>query len=55
MIEKKDKTPEGIGYSYFKCEKCKEEIVDMKQLHHVAEKYRQLKRYKVKVSDWGRE
>ena len=38
MIEKSAKTPEGIEYNYYKCEKCGEEIVDMKQLHKVAEK-----------------
>ena len=37
----------------YKCEKCGEEIVDMKQLHEVAEKYRVLKRYQVKLSKWG--
>ena len=39
MQELKSKTPEGIGYYYYKCKKCGEEIVDMKQLHNVAEKY----------------
>ena len=33
MKELRAKTPEGVGYKYFKCNKCKEEIVDMKQLH----------------------
>ena len=36
----KAKTPEGFEYDYYKCQKCGEEIVDMKQLHEVAEKYR---------------
>lgn len=53
MHESKAKTPEGIEYSYYKCEKCGEEIVDMKQLHEVAEQYRVLKRYQVKLSKWG--
>ena len=53
MHDLKTKTPEGIEYSYYKCEKCGEEIVDMKQLHEVAEKYRVLKRYQVKLSKWG--
>lgn len=39
------KTPEGINYSYYKCKSCGEEIVNTKQLHLVAEKYRQLKKY----------
>ena len=47
------KTPEGVDYSYFKCKKCGEEILDMAQLHNVAEKYREMKRYNVKLSKWG--
>jgi len=53
MEELKAKTPEGIEYAYFKCKKCGEEIVGMQQLHEVAEKYRILKRYQVKLSKWG--
>mgnify|MGYP001607173617 FL=1 len=53
MVEKTAKTPEGISYDYFKCNKCGEEIVDMKQLHNVAEKYRIMKKYNVKLSKWG--
>jgi len=53
MMEKTAKTPEGISYNYFKCNKCGEEIVDMKQLHKVAEKFRIIKSYHVKLSKWG--
>lgn len=53
MFELTAKTPEGVNYSYFKCKKCGEEIVDMKQLHHVAERYRTLRKYQVKLSKWG--
>ena len=53
MIEKKDETPEGVHYSYYKCSECGEEIVNMKQLHNVAEKYRVMKKYDVKLSKWG--
>lgn len=53
MTEKNAKTPEGVSYTYFQCTKCGEEIVDMGQLHHVAEKYRIMKRYHVKLSKWG--
>lgn len=53
MKEMISETPEGIKYSYYKCEECGEEILDMKQLHNVAEKYRQLKRYHAKLSKWG--
>jgi len=53
MHELKAKTPEGVGYSYYKCKKCGNEIVDMKQLHEVAEQYITLKKYQVKLSKWG--
>ena len=53
MKELKAETPEGVDYNYYKCEKCGEEIVDMKQLHKVAEKYRLIKKYNVKLSKWG--
>ena len=53
MKEFEAKTPEGIGYKYYKCEKCGEEILTMDQLHEVSEKYRILKKYSVKVSKWG--
>ena len=53
MEEFKAKTPENIEYSYYKCRKCGEEIVDMKQLHQVAENYRTLRKYHVKLSNWG--
>ncbi len=47
------KTPEGVNYNYFKCEKCGEEIVAMKQLHNVAQKYREMKEFHAKISKWG--
>ena len=53
MVEMSSKTPEGIEYKFYKCNKCGEEIVDMKQLHNVAEKYRIMKRYRVRLSKWG--
>lgn len=53
MEEKEAMTPEGIKYKYFKCKECGEEIVDMKQLHAVAEKYRALKLYHAKMTQWG--
>ena len=53
MKELSGKTPEGVTYRYFQCSPCKEEIVDMKQLHEVAEQYRALKKYHVKLSKWG--
>jgi hypothetical protein len=53
MIEKTGETPERVKYKYYKCNKCGEEIVDMKQLHHIAEKYRIMKKYNAKLSKWG--
>ena len=47
------KTPEGFEYKYFKCGKCGEEILNMNQLHNVAEKYRAMKRFNAKISKWG--
>lgn len=47
------KTPEGFNYKYFKCGKCGEEILDMSQLHNVAEKYRTMKKFNAKISKWG--
>src|SRR3989338_9440789 len=53
MEEQEGRTPEGIRYHYYTCKNCGEEIVDMKQLHEVAQKYRKLKSYHVKLSKWG--
>ncbi|HIH24894.1 TPA: AbrB/MazE/SpoVT family DNA-binding domain-containing protein [Candidatus Woesearchaeota archaeon] len=46
-------TPEGVPYEYYACA-CGEEIVDMRQLHDVAQKYRDLKSYRIKLTRWGR-
>ena len=53
MKELVGKTPEGVEYNYFKCNKCGEEILNMNQLHKVAEKYRTIKNYHVKLTKWG--
>ena len=53
MKELGAKTPEGFEYKYFKCDKCGDEIVDMNQLHTIAEKYRAMKRFHAKISKWG--
>ncbi|MFC2133926.1 hypothetical protein ACFLTH_04855 [Bacteroidota bacterium] len=47
------KTSEGISYNYYKCQ-CGEEILDMNQLHKVAEKYREIKQYRAKLTRWGK-
>jgi hypothetical protein len=54
MKEMKAKTPEGVAYAYYKCSKCSYEMVDLKQLHEVAEKYREMKRYHAKLTPWGK-
>lgn len=53
MEELTNKTPEGIEYNYFKCLKCGEEILNMDQLHKIADKYRTIKNYHVKLTKWG--
>jgi predicted RNA-binding Zn-ribbon protein involved in translation (DUF1610 family) len=53
LVELKAKTPEGVEYKYFRCKECGEEIVDMKQLHDVAQVYREMKRFHAKLSRWG--
>lgn len=53
MVEKIGRTPEGIAYKYHRCKSCGEEVLDMKQLHDVAEKYRSMRKYRVKLSRWG--
>ena len=44
MIERIGKTPEGVAYKYYRCDSCGEEVLDMKQLHEVAEKYRNMRK-----------
>ena len=46
-------TPEGVQYKYFKCSECGDEILNMEQLHSVADKYREMKRDNAKLSKWG--
>lgn len=35
MKELSSKTPDGVEYKYFKCNKCGEEILNMDQLHNI--------------------
>jgi hypothetical protein len=51
MKERDSKTPDGVRYRYFSCQKCGDEILDMTQLRQVALKYRQIKQ--TKLSRWG--
>lgn len=53
MEEKIASMPDGVPYRFYRCTRCGDEILDMAQLHEVAEKYRMLKRYQVKISKWG--
>ncbi len=54
MKEYKSHTPEGVEYKYYRCSGCGYEIVDMKQLHEVAAKYREMKKYTAKLTPWGK-
>ena len=47
------KTPEGVSYEYYRCQKCGQEILDMQQLHKVAANYRTIRNYHTKISQWG--
>ena len=53
MAKKRGETPEGVEYSYFSCEKCGEEVLNLEQLEEVAKKYAEMKKYSVKISQWG--
>ena len=53
MEEKVDETVDGVQYKYFLCKKCGEEILDMRQLHAVADIYRKMKIHHAKLSQWG--
>ena len=53
-MEEKTGEIDGVSYKFYKCQKCGEEFLDMKQLHEVAGKYKELRKSsKVKVSRWG--
>lgn len=53
MAELEGIDPNGFKHKYYKCKKCGDEVLDMKQLHELAEKYRKMKRYNTKISKWG--
>jgi DNA-directed RNA polymerase subunit RPC12/RpoP len=53
MKELTDSTIDGVEYKYYRCSNCKREILDMKQLHAVAQEYREMKRFNAKLSKWG--
>jgi len=40
MKELTGKNADGVSYHYYRCQMCGEEILDMKQLHRIAQKYR---------------
>lgn len=50
-IELTDMDPDGVKYRYWKCMKCGDEVLDMKQLHDAAETFRKL--HTVRISKWG--
>jgi hypothetical protein len=49
---KTGKLKDGTPYTYHSCS-CGEDFLDMKQLHQVAEIYRERKRNVAKLSKWG--
>ncbi len=53
MEERESMMPDGISYRYFACTGCGEEILNMEQLEAVAMKYRLLKVYRAKMTQWG--
>lgn len=44
---------DGLPYTYFRCKKCGDEILTMDQLHDVAKKYKEMKRFRIKLNKWG--
>lgn len=52
MRQRTGKDSNGVSYHYYACP-CGEEILDMQQLYEVAEKYRAMKRRRVKLTTWG--
>jgi hypothetical protein len=53
MEERASLLKDGTPYKYYYCNKCKDSFLDMKQLHEVAEIYRERKRNIAKLSRWG--
>lgn len=47
----RSKTKDGFPYEYWKCPKCGEEVLDMKQLEKLSTSYSSMK--KAKISKWG--
>ena len=48
------KTVDNISYDYYKCTSCGDSILNMDQLGELAEKYRIMKKYRAKLSRWGK-
>ncbi len=55
MVEKSEQIgKEHFEHRYWHCPKCKDEFLDMEQLHEVAEKERALRKAeKAKFAQWG--
>ena len=53
LVEKTERDKNGIAFHYFACATCRNSFLDMDQLHAVAEKYRAMKKYRVKLTRWG--
>ncbi|MBS3109181.1 AbrB/MazE/SpoVT family DNA-binding domain-containing protein [Candidatus Woesearchaeota archaeon] len=45
---------DGIDFDAYRCPNCQEEIMDMKQLNELAQKYRKLRKAKeITFAKWG--
>ncbi len=51
--QRKSKTPDGVPYQYSVCPSCGDEILNMNDFQELAEKYRSLKKHRVKLNKWG--
>ncbi len=55
MVIARDTMPsEGVPFEFYRCLKCGEELLDMKQLGRLAKEYRKLRKAKeIQFSKWG--
>ncbi|MFH1770682.1 MAG: hypothetical protein ABH828_03935 [archaeon] len=53
LVVKEKRTKEGLSYNYYSC-RCGNDFLDMKQLEEVADKFREMKKHRAKLSRWGK-
>ncbi len=44
---------DGLTHKYYRCTKCGDEVLDIKQLGALAKKYKELKKNRAKFTKWG--